>query len=225
MIRAPFSETSTFVTKLSKLTVLNSFLKRVKKGKNENLILVQEASIEISDELNIFLKNKKLETITLYNQKPYTQPQYKTANEKWPCFYFPQKEEKLNIKYIFNIFNTFFYDKIIINNNCCSEMCIIFNETEIYCVQKDENHPFLHSVFKAVELVSQSKKGYLCTGLDAFLYSEPCIACAMALVHGRIKRVFYIYDRIYHDAPFSKLKLCYNKNLNHRYDVFKIKLE
>ncbi len=54
--------------------------------------------------------------------------------------------------------------------------------------------------------------------LDLYIFSEPCMACAVALVHGRIKNVFYRMDR---SGIFYKKKINYLKSLNHRYDVIK----
>lgn len=63
---------------------------------------------------------------------------------------------------------------------------------------------------------------YLCTGLDLYLSTEPDLMTAMALVHSRIRRVFYQTS-----CPvFGALGTHYNihslRSLNHHFRVFKI---
>ncbi|XP_007952807.2 LOW QUALITY PROTEIN: probable inactive tRNA-specific adenosine deaminase-like protein 3 [Orycteropus afer afer] len=60
---------------------------------------------------------------------------------------------------------------------------------------------------------------YVCTGYDLYVTREPCVMCAMALVHARIRRVFY-------GAPSpdgalgSRFRLHARPDLNHRFQVF-----
>ncbi|CAI5931771.1 unnamed protein product [Closterium sp. NIES-64] len=65
---------------------------------------------------------------------------------------------------------------------------------------------------------------YLCTGFDAFLLHEPCIMCAMALVHQRVRRVFYAIPSAEGGALGSCWKLHGVKSLNHHYEVFRVDL-
>jgi tRNA-specific adenosine deaminase 3 len=61
---------------------------------------------------------------------------------------------------------------------------------------------------------------YLCTGLDLYLTEEPGMVSAMALVHSRIRKVFFKSRNIFHGALGSKYMLHTSKALNHRFRVF-----
>lgn len=59
---------------------------------------------------------------------------------------------------------------------------------------------------------------YLATRHIAFLSHEPCVMCAMALIHSRIVRVFFrVPDPV--GGGFSRYFLHENKDVNHRFSV------
>ncbi|XDV30119.1 hypothetical protein PO909_033104 [Leuciscus waleckii] len=61
---------------------------------------------------------------------------------------------------------------------------------------------------------------YICTGYDLYVTREPCVMCAMALVHSRINRVFYGAPSA-DGALGTKYKIHCQKDLNHHFEVFK----
>ncbi|EFA06971.1 probable inactive tRNA-specific adenosine deaminase-like protein 3 [Tribolium castaneum] len=72
---------------------------------------------------------------------------------------------------------------------------------------------------------SNSAEGpYLCTGYSVYCTTEPCITCAMALVHSRAKRVFYGVKSA-KGALGSLCKIHVVENLNHHYEAFSGLLE
>lgn len=62
---------------------------------------------------------------------------------------------------------------------------------------------------------------YLCTGYDFYLLREPCTMCSMALVHSRVRRIFF-HETTEKGAINTHAKLQAVKALNHHYEVFQI---
>ncbi|KAK9272375.1 hypothetical protein L1049_002746 [Liquidambar formosana] len=71
---------------------------------------------------------------------------------------------------------------------------------------------------------SESARPYLCTGYDIYLVWEPCTMCAMALVHQRIRRIFYAFPNPNAGALGSVHRLQGLRSLNHHYAVFRVLL-
>lgn len=69
-----------------------------------------------------------------------------------------------------------------------------------------------------------SAKPYLCTGYDIYLVWEPCIMCAMALVHQRFRRIFFGFPNPNAGALGSVHRLQGERSLNHHYAVFRVML-
>jgi tRNA-specific adenosine deaminase 3 len=65
---------------------------------------------------------------------------------------------------------------------------------------------------------------YLCSGLDLYLTYEPDLMAAMALVHSRIRRVFFQHADPKMGALLSgRGHIHCLRSLNHHYRVFQLK--
>lgn len=61
---------------------------------------------------------------------------------------------------------------------------------------------------------------YLCTGWDCFVVDEPCMMCAMALVHSRVRRVVFRRPDARAGALQGAWRLQAVRSLNHHYAVY-----
>lgn len=202
-------------------------LKRVKRMGNKILMLKHQGVREIPNGV----------VVAIPEFKPVTLAQFEIARQIWPCHFYNQFEEVIDQSESWKRMTEtlIFYKSIFgkgdrsegskisgamdVPDHFCSGVCTIFDGSSMLHKAFDHEYVLGHSVSDCVSMVSRNGNGYLCTGYSAFLYQEPCISCAMALVHGRIKRVF-CHKRGLWSQPFSKMKFNYNKNLNHRFNVY-----
>lgn len=110
---------------------------------------------------------------------------------------------------------------------------LIVSGEKVLASESDESdcHPLHHATMLAIDAMARSQlqdressEAYLCTNCDAFTSEEVCLMCAMALLHSRIARIFFLNDSPARscppDAPFSRMKLHVNDQLNHRFEVW-----
>lgn len=117
--------------------------------------------------------------------------------------------------------------------------CIIVDplNNEIIASANDGGIAYIldHSIMQCIGQISDARKSplkrkdssremsngvdYLCTGFDLYVYQEPCVMCAMALVHSRIRRVFYCKKSQY-GALGSQYAVHVHPSLNHHFQVW-----
>ncbi len=110
------------------------------------------------------------------------------------------------------------------------------------------NHPLRHAVLNVVRLVADKRSKtsessledttaetenahvrngahYLLTDLTLFLSHEPCIMCSMALLHSRVKEIFYLVPMVKTGGCGSIACLPKLPNVNHRFGIGRWKPE
>ena len=95
------------------------------------------------------------------------------------------------------------------------------------------SHPLRHSVLNCVRSVAylrtippfsqlqptRNGADYLLTSLSLFITHEPCVMCSMALLHSRVKEVFYIFPRE-RGGGLGGMGVHGRKDLNHKFEVW-----
>lgn len=212
------SETVEKIKKHSSLKIPR-YLKRVNSTllEAENFVLVAfGSSTLVSEHINVLVPSFE----------PITKKQFVVANSVWPCNFYNHFEVKLDqglasfqVSILLNYLNKHSIEiKKGFESSFCAGICLIFDSQSLLSSTVDTDPIIGHAVLGGISQVSASKKGYLCTGYTAVIYREPCMSCAMAFVHGRIKNVLFITK--VKSGSFSFHKLNYNQFLNHRYNTY-----
>lgn len=142
--------------------------------------------------------------------------------------------------------------KAVINlfHSSGKQSCAIYdpNDKELVCIASSSNI-LNHSVMNCLNILAEMQKpmrggrfdktwefgkilceriirdkptDYLCTGLDIFMSHEPCIMCAMALLHSRARRLYFVHENNTNGGLKSVVKLHCLDGINHRFQVFQI---
>lgn len=100
-----------------------------------------------------------------------------------------------------------------------------------------EKHPLRHANLNCIASIARlrtvppfseltpTRNGadYLLTSLSLFTLHEPCTMCTMALLHSRVREVFYIFPSGRSGGFEGEFGLHSRKDLNHRFEVWKWK--
>nr|XP_018267059.1 uncharacterized protein I303_01042 [Kwoniella dejecticola CBS 10117]OBR89217.1 hypothetical protein I303_01042 [Kwoniella dejecticola CBS 10117] len=102
--------------------------------------------------------------------------------------------------------------------------------------RQSENHPLRHAALNCIKSIANLRtvepfisitperngSDYLLTSLTLFITHEPCVMCCMALLHSRVREVFYIFPRK-KGGGFngSELGIHARKDLNHRFEAWR----
>ncbi|WRT64013.1 uncharacterized protein IL334_000940 [Kwoniella shivajii] len=105
-----------------------------------------------------------------------------------------------------------------------------------------ENHPLRHATLNCVASIAHlrtikpftdvppTRNGadYLLTSLTLFITHEPCVMCSMALLHSRVREVFYVFPRkkgggfdANPDKSTTGLGIHARRDLNHRFEAWR----
>ena len=101
---------------------------------------------------------------------------------------------------------------------CISSVASLLRQQGRYDGDGDCNGSLNCTISKKRSAETRPNCDYLCKDCDAFVLFEPCAMCAMALVHSRIRRLFYAIESP-GGALGSRYRVHTVRSLNHHYQV------
>lgn len=79
-----------------------------------------------------------------------------------------------------------------------------------------KNSAIAHAEIEAIEKAAKKNKDWRLTGMTLYVTTEPCLMCAGAIIHSRIKRVVYGCKESKMGAVTSILNVFDAKKLHHK---------
>lgn len=92
-------------------------------------------------------------------------------------------------------------------------------------VKETKNDPTAHAEILAIKKAGKKFNSWRLTDATLYVTKEPCIMCAGAIVHARIKRVVYGCDDPKGGGVVSLYRILQDPRLNHQVEIKKGVLE
>ena len=227
----------------SSLHPLPRHLKRVKQIPDdpEHLLLLVKplcsSSIETKDikdlslvESNDDVKEEEVVVEVAWNES-VTRTEWIEANALWPCDFFNsavEKQAQQHHQHLLSLLTPL----ISVNPDTTH------NDTTVHIFYKQHHHPISimcedemerdcrkHCAFTLVQKVADlGITDYLLTDCIVVLPKEPCLACAMALLHSRVESVVFREPTTV-GALSSTINLMLIPGLNHYYKLYQLVLD
>jgi len=196
-------------------------------------ILIAPSSVDITD-----LKKNIHSTIgddieffiqPVPNSRPLLRCQYEKTKEFWPVKFLARKEyEEIYQRKILSKTEAEDYCKLFERVDGRSS-CIIYNDERKEFIAEVEDdveilcgHAPMIASDRIAEYCQKSRERYHAEGCTAIMSIEPCVMCAMALNHLRIKRVFFLKPNRRRGAFTRKISLSDGWDSHHYYEVFQV---
>jgi tRNA-specific adenosine deaminase 3 len=208
------------------------YIQRVRRVDNEfNAILISYSTsdrLEITERLRELGISADLTEVSLPLWCPVTDRQRSESIQFWPLntqFTPAPRQVEPIVSHVLWLEKVMNDKSIIVRKPGDSSTDIIVCEGNCDC-----NHCYGHIDHAAIRALAAASKvasangSYLCTGLDVYSFLEPCVMCAMAMVHSRIGRLFYCLRNPDFGGIESQAQVHSNPHLNHHFLAYRLRL-
>ncbi|CAB55073.2 CMP/dCMP-type deaminase domain-containing protein [Caenorhabditis elegans] len=215
----------TIIRRLPELPEELSHLKRV--GKDGSVLIAESeevAKLIVGKLEDAEARVEDLVPVKVARTKPQTRRQFQVAKELWPTGFHPnhELEQLLDGSFLTESLKKY-VDRWLGEAARLGDGCIAVQNDELLSTGRPSSHPLGHPVMEMVgNLPKRHGDDYLGTGSDVFLITEPCAMCSMALVHFRVKRVFYARNSRNGVLKEDGWQLHLEPSINHHYEVFRV---
>ena len=114
-------------------------------------------------------------------------------------------------------------NKKAIKNGDIPVSCVITKEGKIissaYNKKYKNNNPFDHAEILAIKKACKKLNAWILEGAILYVTLEPCLMCAGAILHARIKKVVYATEEPKFGAIKSVANVLDNENYNHKVEI------
>ncbi|CAD8126255.1 unnamed protein product [Paramecium sonneborni] len=204
------------------------YLKLVKQSEEKEYVLMLFCFPEDLEKMKGDFEVDQFLEIELPSIAPIHKDQKQFYNQYWnilhPNYEYPNKQNKEAAQKMQQILDT----KITRNK------CILYDEDNTIVIEAEDEtniNNARHCIMVVMEKLALHNKNenqkkhfnetqYYAKDMILVIYYEPCIMCAMALIHSRISQVYYYQKRVTDGGLNDQLQINNMKQLNHKYLVF-----